>query len=93
MKNTLLPVPLQSKTIKSQLHRVYRTAQTLSSHLLSTVCRPRRALHLNAVLRRLVSHRPMAGVVDVVVVVVDALAHAVHDDGAVDDLGDGADAV
>jgi hypothetical protein len=35
----------------------------------------------------------MAGVVDVVVVVVDALAHAVHDDGAVDDLGDGADAV
>jgi hypothetical protein len=34
----------------------------------------------------------MAAVLDVAVVVVNSLAHAMHNDGAVDDLGDGADA-
>lgn len=34
----------------------------------------------------------MAAVLDVAVAVVNPLAHAMHNDGAVDDLSDGADA-
>jgi hypothetical protein len=34
----------------------------------------------------------MAAVLDVAVAVVNSLAHAMHNDGAVDDLSDGADA-
>jgi hypothetical protein len=89
--------PSSKKTTrkKSQLHRVYRTAPNplKPPSTLSAVSRRRRALHLDTILRRLVRHGPMAGVIDVVGVVVDALAHAVHDDGAVDDLGEGADTV
>jgi len=103
----ILPREKKEKKRKSQLHRTgytvqHCTAQHRHRHhktTLSAIIRRRLRLHLNPILSRFVSRRPMAvvaaktadGVVVEAVVVVDSLAHAVHNDGAVDYLGDGAD--
>jgi hypothetical protein len=91
----ILALPNNPKEKNPHQLRVHCTAPAPSPQIrpLSTINRRRLRLHLNPILRRFVRHRPLAIVEGILseVVVVDSLAHAVHDDGAVDDLGEGAD--
>jgi hypothetical protein len=87
----------KGKEITAAQGTLYSTVQHRHRHhktTLSAISRRRLRLHLNPILRRFVSRRPMAVVAAKTadgVVVEDSLAHAVHNDGAVDYLGDGAD--